>query len=161
MLTQSEADALITLPKIKNSNDNYDFPLPGDFLNIPIISQDEQENFLIDISRGRILLTKCTYQERYQTIFILIRLDLDGPPHTNPEVANVPLPYLTPHNGQTIDCPHLHLYVEGFMDKWAIPAPNDEFPNTTNLYTTLQDFFRYCNVVEPPKIYWRPTLNEF
>jgi len=47
------------------------------------------------------------------------------------------------------------------MAKWAIPAPNDEFPDTTNLYTTLQDFFRYCNVVEPPKIYWRPTWNEF
>jgi hypothetical protein len=110
---------------------------------------------------GRIRLTKCTYQERYQTIIILIRLDLDGPPHTNPEVVNVPLPHLTPYNGQTIDCPHLHLYVEGFMDKWAIPAPNDEFLDTTNLYTTLQDFLRYCNVVVPPKIYWRAKLNEF
>jgi hypothetical protein len=160
MLTQSEADALITLPKTKNSNDSYDFPFPGDFLKIPIISQDEQENFLIDISRGRILLTQCTYQERYQTVIILIRLDVDGPPHSNPEVVYVPLPYLTPYNGQTIDCPHLHLYVEGFMTKWAIPAPNDEFPDTTNLYKTLQDFFQYCNVVETPKIYWRPTWNE-
>jgi len=161
MLTQSEAEALITLPKIKNSDDNYDFPLPGDFLNIPLSSQDEHENFLIDINRGSIRLTKCTYQERYQTIIILIRLDLDGPPHTNPEVVDVPLHHLTPYNGQTIDCPHLHLYVEGFMAKWAIPAPNDEFSDTTNLYKTLQDFFRYCNVVVPPKIYWRPTWNEF
>ena len=160
MLSQSEADALINISKIKNSDVSYDFPLPGDFLKISLISQDEQENFLIDISRGRILLTQCTYQERYQTIIILIRLDVDGPPHTNPEVVNVPLPYLTPYNGQTIDCPHLHLYVEGFMDKWAIPAPNDEFPDTTNLYKTLQDFFQYCNVVETPKIYWRPTWNE-
>jgi hypothetical protein len=160
MLTQSAADALIKLPKIKNSDDSYAFPFPGDFLKIPIISQDEQENFLIDISRGRILLTQCTYQERYQTVIILIRLDVDGPPHTNPEVVYVPLPYLTPYNGQIIDCPHLHLYVEGFMDKWAIPAPNDEFPDTTNLYKTLQDFFQYCNVVETPKIYWRQTWNE-
>ena len=161
MLTQSEAEALITLPKIKNSDDNYDFPFSGDFLNIPLSSQDGHENFLIDINRGRIRLTKCTYPERYQTIIILIRLDLEGPPHTNPEVVDVPLPYLTPYNGQTIDCPHLHLYVEGFMAKWAIPAPNDEFPDTANLYGTLQDFFRYCNVVVPPKIYWRPTWNEF
>ena len=161
MLIQSEAEALINIPKIKNSNDSYSFPLLGKYLTIPLISQDEQENFLIDISRGRIRLTKCTYQERYQTIIILIRLDVDGPPHTNPEVVNAPLPYLTPYNGQTIDCPHLHLYVEGFMDKWAIPAPNDEFSDTANLYKTLQDFFQYCNVVEPPKIYRRPTLNEF
>jgi hypothetical protein len=80
MLTQSEADALINIPKIKNSDDSYDFPLPGENLTIPFISQDEQENFLIDISRGKILLKKCTYQERYQTIIILIRLDVDGPP---------------------------------------------------------------------------------
>ncbi len=47
------------------------------------------------------------------------------------------------------------------MDKWAIPAPDDEFPDTTNLYTTLPDFFRYCNIVEPPKIHWEVPLNEF
>ena len=163
MLTQSEADNLINISKMKESNDSdsYGFPRPGEKLTIPIISHDEQENFLIDVSRARIRLTKCTYQERYQQMVILVRLDLDGPPHTNPEVVSVPLPYLMPHNGQTIDCPHLHLYVEGFMDKWAIPAPNDEFPDTTNLYTTLQNFFHYCNIVEPPKMHWEVPLNEF
>lgn len=161
MLTQSEADDLINISKMKESNDSYGFPRPGEKLTIPIISHDEQENFLMDVSRARIRLTKCTYQERYQQMVILVRLDLDGPPHTNPEVVSVPLPYLLPYNGQTIDCPHLHLYVEGFMDKWAIPTPNDEFPDTTNLYTTLQDFFHYCNVVEPPKTHRRSTLNEF
>jgi len=161
MLAQSEADDLINISKMKVSDDNYGFPRPGESLTIPIISQDEQENFLVDISRGRIRLTKYSYQERYQTIIILVRLDLDGPPHTNPDVVNVPLSYLTPYNGQIIDCPHLHLYVEGFMDKWAIPAPNDEFPDTINLYKTLQDFFRYCNVVEPPKMHWEVLLNEF
>jgi len=161
MLAQSEADDLINISKMKVSDDNYGFPRPGESLTIPIISQDEQENFLVDISRGRIRLTKYSYQERYQTIIILVRLDLDGPPHTNPDVVNVPLSYLTPYNGQIIDYPHLHLYAEGFMDKWAIPAPNDEFPDTINLYKTLQDFFRYCNVVEPPKMHWEVLLNEF
>ena len=111
MLTQSEADTLISLPKIKRSDDRYDFPLPGEILTIPLISN--------------------------------------------------PLPYLVPYNGQTIDCPHLHLYVEGFMDKWAIPVPNDKFPDTADLYGTLQDFFQYCNVVGRPKIDRGLTLNEF
>jgi hypothetical protein len=161
MLTQSESDDLVNLPKMKKSDDSYGFPRPGESLTIPIISHNGQENFLIDISRGRIRLTKCSYQERYQTIIILVRLDLDGPPHTNPDVVNVPLSYLTHYNGQTINCPHLHLYVEGFVDKWAIPAPNDEFSDITNRYDTLQDFFRYCNVVEPPKLHWEVPLNEF
>jgi len=77
------------------------------------------------------------------------------------ESYGFPLPYLLPYNGLTIDCPHLHLYVKGFMDKWAIPAPNDEFSDTTNLYTTLQDFFHYCTIVEPPKIHREVPLYEF
>jgi len=160
MLTQNEADALITLPKKSNSSEKYRFPYPGDILTIPIISLDEHEKFLIDVNRGSIRLSKCTYQERYQQMFILIRLDVDGPPHSNPEVVNVPLSILESFNGKVIECPHLHLYVEGFMDKWAIPAPDTEFNRIDFLYQTLQDFFRYCNILEPPNVHWSQTLNE-
>jgi len=153
MLTQSEADALIALEKKRTSNNTYSFPYFGEILTIPIISIDGRESFLLDINRkGSIKLTRCTYQERYRGIIILVRLDIDGQPHTNPEVDIVPLSYLSPYNGQTIQCPHLHLYVEGYMDKWAIPAPANEFPNTKDLYKTLEDFFRYCNIIEPPII---------
>lgn len=153
MLTQSEADALITMQKKKATNAHCDFPSSGEILTIPIISIDERESFLIDVNRrGKIKLTKCTYQERYQEIIILFRLDIDGPAHPNPDVLSVPLSYLAPHNGQIIPCPHLHMYVEGFMDKWVIPTPADKFPNTSDLYRTLYDFFSYCNVVELPII---------
>jgi hypothetical protein len=153
MLTQSEADALIALGKKRTSNDTYNFPFSREILTIPIISIDGRESFLLDINKkGSIKLTRCTYQERYRRIIILVRLDIDGQPHTNPEVDIVPLPYLIPYNGQTIKCPHLHLYVEDYMDKWAIPAPANEFPNTKDLYKTLEDFFRYCNIIEPPII---------
>ena len=156
MLTQSEADALIALQKKRTSNDTYNFPPYREILTIPIVSIDGRESFLLDINRkGSIRLTRCTYQERYRGIIILVRLDIDGPPHTNPEVAAVPLPYFIPYNGLTINCPHLHLYVEGYMDRWAIPAPANEFPNTTDLNKTLEDFFRYCKITEPPVIQWR------
>ncbi|HEX7628231.1 MAG TPA: hypothetical protein VF354_04845 [Candidatus Methanoperedens sp.] len=118
------------------------------------------ENFLIDINRGKIRITKCTYQERFFEENILIRLDVDGPPHANPDVKNIPLLKLEPFNGKTIDCPHLHLYVEGYMDKWAIPVPNDKFPDTTDIYKTLDNFFDYCNVIEKP-VYWRQSLNGY
>lgn len=152
MLTQSEADALITMQKKKATDDHYNFPSSGKSLTMPIISIDERESFLIDINRRGSKLTKCTYQERYQEIIILFRLDIDGPAHPNPDVLSVPLSYLAPYNGQIMPCPHLHIYVEGFMNKWAIPAPVDKFSNTSDLYRTLYDFFSYCNVVEPPII---------
>ena len=152
MLTQSEADALIAVQKKRAKEEMYNFPMPGKTLTIPIISVDERESFLIDINRGSIRLAKCTYQERHQGIIILTRLDVDGPPHSNPEVINIPLSCLQPYNGQTIPCPHLHLYVEGFMAKWAIPAASEKFPRTENIYATLDDFFRYCNVIELPSV---------
>jgi len=99
MLTQSEADALIALKKKRTSNDTYSFPYSGEILTIPIISIDGRESFLLDINRkGSIKLTRCTCQERYRGIIILVRLDIGGQPHTNPEVDIVPLPYLIPYN---------------------------------------------------------------
>jgi hypothetical protein len=152
VLTQSEADALIVLQKKRATDTSYDFPKRGETLAIPILSMDERESFLLDISRGRIRLTKCTYQERYGGIIILVRLDIDGQPHTNPEVSSVPVAYLASHNGATLPCPHLHVYVEGFMDKWAIPAPPDKFPKIDDIHSTLDDFFRYCNIIQAPII---------
>ena len=152
MLSQEQADLLIGMRKKRINRDNYQFPMPGENLSIPIISVDETESFLLDLSRGKIRLTKCSYNERYQGNIVLVRLDADGSPHTNPDVLEVPLPYLADYNGVTLPCPHLHLYVENYMDKWAIPAPADKFTQADNLYATLEDFFRYCYIDEAPII---------
>lgn len=160
LLTQEEANSLIDMPKVRKSDEKYPFPLAGKILNIPILSQNGSENFLIDVNRGKIRITKCTYQERFLEEIILLRLDIDGPPHGNPDVENPPLLKLEPFNGKIIDCPHLHLYVEGYMDKWAIPAPNDKFSDTNDVYKTLNDFFDYCNIIEKPVI-WRESLHGY
>lgn len=131
MLTQSEADALFALPKKPKSSGSYTFPHGGSKLVIEFVSFDGREFFLFDITRGSIKVTKCTYQKRARQIEILRRLDIDGPPHPNPVVVSVPLDFLAPYNGIEIPCPHLHIYVEGFAHRWAIPAP-DEFANSNN-----------------------------
>ena len=140
------------MPKKRADEEVHNFPNRGEALEIPIISQDGRECFLLDVYKGKIRLAKCTFQERYRDMFILVRLDVGGSPHPNPEVTSVPIPYLDPYNGLEIQCPHLHIYVEGFNDKWAIPAPIQSFPQTSDLCSTLDDFFRYCNIVEPPTI---------
>lgn len=152
MLSQSEADALIRLEKKVTTAEILWFPEPGKTLSFPVSSLDDRETFLFDVNRARIKISKCTYQERYRQVDVLVRLDIDGPPHRNPEASTVPLPYLATYNSSEILCPHLHLYVEGFMDRWAIPAPTNEFPRTTDLYGTMQDFFSYCHLIQPPKV---------
>jgi hypothetical protein len=66
-----------------------------------------------------------------------MRLDLDGPPHRNPD-------------GEEIPCPHLHRYREGYGDKWAVLAPIERYSDTLDLFSTFEQFMRHCNVTEPP-----------
>ena len=68
-----------------------------------------------------------------------MRLDVNGAPHRNPD-------------GETILCPHLHIYRENFGDKWAYPLPLGKFENLDDLHRTFDDFLAECNVVEPPRI---------
>jgi len=78
-------------------------------------------------------------QNRARQIIILARLDYGGPAHPNPD-------------GEEIPCPHLHLYKEGYGDKWAFPIPQDKFPNIGDQWETLSDFMKYINVIKQPAI---------
>lgn len=137
-LSQTEADALIAMDKRRVDDTVYTFPITGK-LSVPLQSPDKREQFQLDLSRGRIDLLKATYQERARQVVVLVRLDLGGRPHRNPD-------------DEEIASPHLHLYRQGFGDKWAIPAPTSIFPQLADLFETLSDFMRYCKVTEPPHI---------
>lgn len=68
-----------------------------------------------------------------------MRLDLGGAPHRNPD-------------DEEIMSPHLHICREGFGDKWAIAVPDDAFRDLTDIWATLEDFLRFCNITQPPRI---------
>ena len=153
MITQSEAKKLLDMTKKWNSTEEFiSFPAQGEYKELEFISLDETMKFSIDVNRKGSIRLKCTYQERYRSAIILIRLDILGSPHTNPEVDFVPIDFLEQYNGKKILCPHLHVYVENFYYKWAIPAPVEKFPEPQKLEKTLEDFFKYCNVVKYPII---------
>jgi len=138
-ITQSEAEALIAMEKHRASDDRYSFPLGGRSVSIPLQSVDKREQFLLDISRGLIDLGRGKYQNRARQVVVLVRLDFGGSPHRNPD-------------GEEIGSPHLHIYREGFGDKWAIPLPADRFPRITTLRRTLDDFMQFCNITLHPNI---------
>lgn len=48
--------------------------------------------------------------------------------------------------------PHLHLYREGYGDKWAVEVPDGILSNPADAWQVLHDFMRYCGVVEQPNI---------
>ena len=138
-LTQAEADALIAMEKHRVNEDRSDFPMGGQSLALPLHSPDKREHFLLDLSRGRIDLLKVKMQNRGRQVVVLVRLDLGGAPHRNPDDEEIP-------------APHLHVYREGYGDKWAIPVPADRFTTTSDLWTTLDEFMRFCNITQPPHI---------
>jgi len=138
-LTQAEADALIAMEKHRTNEEQHQFPMGGQSLILPLQSPDKREQFLLDISRGRIDLAKVKMQNRARQVVVLARLDLSGGPHRNP-------------NDEEISCPHLHVYREGYGDKWAVPIPADRFPRPDDLWGTLDDFMRFCNITQPPHI---------
>lgn len=94
---------------------------------------------MLDLSRGRIDLLKIKMQNRGRQVVVLVRLDLGGAPHRNPD-------------GEEISVPHLHVYREGFGDKWATAVPLDRFTATRDVWRTFEDFLRFCNITQPPHI---------
>lgn len=138
-ITQAEADALIAVEKHRVDDQTRDFPLLGGCLSIPLVSVDKRETFTLDVRRGRIDLLKGTYQNRGRQVVVLVRLDIGGQPHRNPD-------------GQEVPAPHVHLYREGYGDKWASPVALQEFPNVADLFRTLGDFMGYCNITQRPII---------
>ncbi len=137
-LTQAEADLLLQMEKIKVNDEEHSLPDLGGSISIPLISLDKKEHFLLDISRGRINLKRQKYQTRAREAIVLVRLDLSSP-HRNP-------------NGEEIGTPHIHLYKEGYGDKWASLLPEGVFTNLNDSWQTLVDFMRFCNVVQSPNL---------
>lgn len=138
-ISQAEADALLTMEKQFVDERDWTFPAAGERISLPIISADKRENFSLDVTRSQIKLTKATYQHRVRQTIILLRLDLDGPPHRNPDGIEIP-------------CPHLHVYREGFGDRWAIRAPSDRYRDTRDLFATCEAFILHCNITGQQRI---------
>jgi len=115
-LTQAEADALMALEKRRVDATEWNYPNFGERVTVPLASIDGREAFLLDLRRARINLKKGTYQNRGRQVVVLARLDFGGPPHRNPD-------------GEEIGSPHLHLYREGFGDKWAFSCAKPAFPS--------------------------------
>ena len=137
--TQSEADALIALEKHRVDEVRHVFPNGGQAISVQLQSPDKRESFFLDLSRGRIDLAKVKLQNRARQVVVLVRIDLAGGPHRNPD-------------GEEVPCPHLHVYRENYGDKWAVSLPADRFPDPSNVWGTYGQFLAFCNITKPPHV---------
>jgi len=135
-ITQNEADLLFKMEKIRVDDTEWKLPSGGNRLEIPLTSKDKKESFLLDLSRGRLNIERRKYQNRCRQSVIIARLDF-GSPHQNPD-------------GQEVGVPHLHLYKEGYNDKWAYALPSYAFTDLTDHSKVLNDFMKFCNITESP-----------
>lgn len=138
MLSQEQIDMLLNiLKKIKYDKENFYFPETGNSKQLEAVSYDNKYKFLIDIKPGRTERRKkqLTLQERYNKDVILLRLDLNGPPHTNPD-------------GKQLSGNHLHIIKEGYNDRFAYEIP-DNIVDEDDRLQTLINFLEYCKIENP------------
>jgi Family of unknown function (DUF6978) len=139
MLTQAEANQLLQMTKHFVRPPAAIAIPPGFDESFELTGTDDRERFLLDVWRGTLRLTKLKFQNRVRTIIVLARLDVDGAPHTNPD-------------GQKLSGTHLHLFREGYDDKWAQPIDAKTFTLLTDPGTSFQEFCAFCNIQAPPAI---------
>lgn len=160
MLSNESAKMLFEVSKYTEKQ-TYFAPDHGKTSSIKVFTQDDrckEEEFIIDINRKCLILEKRTFQLR--TGMILRRLDFYSG-HQNPEEIN----YLSANLDQNIlnmmikyknyrfkKEAHMHLYIDGYADKWAFPLTEFGKFDTSNIVTTIKDFLTYCNVANNPKI---------
>jgi len=137
-LVQLLADELLAMEKEFTTPDPLSLYSGAKFIR-DMMSTNGQELFLLDFYQGTVRLNKITSNHRYARTIILARLDLNGSPHMNPD-------------GQVVYGSHLHLYREGYGDKWASPVDATVFTDPADPVLSLRQFLRFLNVRTIPVI---------
>lgn len=160
MITQEQADYLLTLPKhiiegeevLERKKYSPSFPIDD---RIYMVSKGVDEfSFFLEITQSSKNDLKLTlhFQEEDASIGLL-RVDFNGR-HPNPEIANDKVPDLfRPFAGQWLEESHIHYFVEGYKPlAWAIPLKADitfsvkDFASTNEFRSILQAFGNKINL---------------
>ncbi|WP_332238926.1 DUF6978 family protein [Sporolactobacillus sp. KGMB 08714] len=136
MLTEKEAQELIrALKYFHRKMQNYILPDPGKRDQLDLISDDGKNEFKVDLNQGKIE-PKFTFQLRLNHAnLILVRVDVGGPTHENPDHKKV-------------QGPHIHIYKQykSREDRWAYPLPKNLFVLSDDYVLTFINFLEFVHV---------------
>lgn len=137
-LTQDQADHLVAMEKFFRTI-NPKIPKSGESAIFDLSDRSGLNEFYFDIDRRGKIEFKHKLQERYETNDILVRLDVNSPDHLNPD-------------GTKVGRNHLHIYREGYADRWAFDLDTCNF----GTYNTFQEYFsrfcEFCKIVIPDNV---------
>lgn len=136
-------DFINCLKMLNHENAIINLPLLGEYKNLR--ANSSHHSFIIDINRrGRkgyltLQLRNLNHQDKP-----IIRLDISGPSHKNPEGD-------FEGAGQVVPCPHMHIAKEGYSDSIAYPLDHQNIKyHLTNealhdLVVILWNFLEFIN----------------
>jgi hypothetical protein len=134
-LSDIEFQRLLDLQKRFDNLKRIVLPVAGKSVRFDIVCEEPDAQFILDFDRsGRIELKHKT-QLRYHTAVVLVRIDINAPPHMNPD-------------DQLIGRNHIHLYREGYDDKWAydISSVIPRYHDGVTVTEIFQLFCAYCRI---------------
>lgn len=141
-MTNQEFETLMALRKVF-IKDIINLPNNGQCIVYDLQSNETNDKFYLDVDRrGRIEFSKFKLQNRYAvTKLPLVRLDIDSPPHLNPD-------------GTKTSRNHIHIFREVENDTGNLPWAYDldnftqiSFDkNNINFMQVFTSFCEYCNI---------------
>lgn len=136
-------DFISCLKRINHKSNVIHLPNKGEYIKLESVSANFY--FIIDINlRGRVGNTTLQLRNKSYIDKPILRLDISGPSHPNPEGAY-------DGAGKVIDCPHLHIAHPLYGDAIAYPLDHDMVKiHLTNdqlndLVVVLKCFLEYIN----------------
>ena len=136
-LTQGEYITLLALNKVFEDTSMIVLGPPPQHWSRNLRAVGSSEQFKLDFHRGRLEM-RYTYNLRRNQTVVLFRYDQGGI-HTNPD-------------GEKFDGPHVHIYREGYDDKFAYPVSQIGVLLTDSISEVLAKFVTYCNIINVPTI---------
>jgi len=136
-LTQQEFNYLLKIEKRFTDNDMIYLDTKW---SREIISTQSRDIFILDYYKGTYRIEKYTYNKRYRKNIVLLRYDSFGR-HTNPD-------------NTVVEGPHLHIYREGYDDKFAVsPEEIGVDSRAFGRDRVLRVLLEYFNVKGCPQIH--------
>ncbi len=157
-MTEIEARTLIDIQKVVEGGYIDVAAKSSQYKLIPKTLGYDNQNFMLDISKVSISITKTTTQKRVRNSVILVRLDTDAY-HSNPPFSNEILSFVSETNIISLikkyseyrfkKESHLHIYVQNFGEKWAFPLSEFGMSEGLSMVDNIIEFCTKFNIDIP------------